>query len=752
MSKRIYLFLAIMLVLAALVPAVSAAPLTVHPSNPRYFTDGSGKAVYLTGAHTWNTLNDCGPSDPPPVFDYYAWLDYLQLYGHNFFKLWNLDSVSWDGDVSYAQPQPWSRTGPGNALDGHLKFNLNSLNQAYFDRLRARVIAAGNREMYVDIMLFDGIDAAEDWIGHPFNVNNNINGINGDTNLDGDGRETHTLSNPTITAIQKAYISKVIDTVNDLDNVLYEISNEDPGSTADRDWQYEMINYIKTYEATKPKQHPVGMTTYFPDPNDNDLFNSPADWISPRGTINDYSINPVPSDGSKIMILDTDHIYFGSAWNVNWIWKVFLRGYNVLMMDNYGEIPPIMSYPDADVAIMNRYMGYALTYANKMNLAAMTPSSNSADCSTTYCLRNPGQEYLAYQSESGSFTVNLQAGTYNYEWFNPSTGAVAGTGSFTASSGSRSFTPPFSGDAVLYLKSSVSSSCGDLVCNGTETCSTCPSDCGACSLTPVAWWKFDEGSGTIASDSSGNGNTGTLINGPTWTTGKIGGALSFDGVDDNVALGSPTTLDDITVKTITAWIKLDSFGGGGYGRIIDKEDCGTGTCAWLFSVDGDTNSLAYLQHFTTDYFLWSSSPTNSMTTGAWYHVAVIYDNSGASNDPIFYINGVLQTATEELTGSGTRKSDAANNAYIGNNAQGAQVVADFDGLIDDVRVYNRALSSQEILSLYQSGTCIHKSDTDCDGCVDNPELFAFIDRWKLSNVDVTLKEIIEAIGLWKRGC
>ena len=52
----------------------------------------------------------------------------------------------------------------------------------------------------------------------------------------------------------------------------------------------------------------------------------------------------------------------------------------------------------------------------------------------------------------------------------------------------------------------------------------------------VGWWKFDEGSGTVAYDSSGNGNDGNLTNGPTWATGKIGGALSFDGVDDYVEL------------------------------------------------------------------------------------------------------------------------------------------------------------------------------------------------------------------------
>jgi hypothetical protein len=74
--------------------------------------------------------------------------------------------------------------------------------------------------------------------------------------------------------------------------------------------------------------------------------------------------------------------------------------------------------------------------------------------STNYCLADIGQEYLIYQPGSGSFTVNLQAGNYYYEWFNPNTGNIASTGNINVGSGNRVFNPPFSGDAVLYLKNS----------------------------------------------------------------------------------------------------------------------------------------------------------------------------------------------------------------------------------------------------------------------------------------------------------
>jgi hypothetical protein len=164
-------------------------------------------------------------------------------------------------------PVPFQRVGPARALDGRLKFDLSQFRQAYFDRLRRRVILAGQRGFYVAVVLFNGwsiekakgvFDFQNPWRGHPFHRKNNINGIDGDPNRDNSGSEIHTLQVPAITAIQKAYVRKVIDTLNDLDNVLFEISNESHQDS--QAWQYHMITYIKKFEARKPKQHPVGMT------------------------------------------------------------------------------------------------------------------------------------------------------------------------------------------------------------------------------------------------------------------------------------------------------------------------------------------------------------------------------------------------------------------------------------------------------------------------------------------------------------
>jgi Family of unknown function (DUF6298)/Putative collagen-binding domain of a collagenase len=383
-------------------------------------------------------------------------LAFLKQYNHNFIRLWTWDQTQWlrysdsllrDATV-YVTPFPWVRVGPGTARDGKPKFDLNQFDQAYFNRLRQRVIDAGARGIYVSIMLFEGNVPASvptAVAGSPFNANNNVNGIHVDQNGDGKATEAYTLEIPGITAIQDAYVRKVIDTVNDLDNVLYEICNECPADSTG--WQYRLIDLIKSYQAGKPKQHPVGMTIQIGGSVDV-LYRSSADWISPNSEPSyDYLTEPKPGDGGKVILLDSDHITYFAAY-AGMIWRQFTRGLNPLFMDLAPPLRDKSPLPEQDA--IRKAMGYTSMFANKMNLAAMTPRGDLT--STGYALANPGSEYLVYAPSGGSFTVNLASGGYFFEWVNPSNGTIISSGSFSAASGDRSFTAPFSGDAVLYIK------------------------------------------------------------------------------------------------------------------------------------------------------------------------------------------------------------------------------------------------------------------------------------------------------------
>jgi hypothetical protein len=423
-------------------------PLRVSSDNGRYFATPDGRPVLLTGSHTWQNFQDTGRTDPPPVFDYPAYLDLLRRNNHNFFRLWVWEqsrfSVEIDSDDYFTAPGPYARTGPSAALDGRPRFDLDKFDQAYFDRLRDRVQQAARQGMYVSVMLFDGwsIQARKGeqahnnpWKGHPFNGANNVNGVNGDANGDGSGEETQTLAVPAVTARQEAYVQKVIDTVAGEDNVLFEISNEGPPNSVP--WQYHMIDYVKAHD---PRHHPVGMTATYPEGDNSALLGSPADWISPNGDVD----NPPVTTGAKVVLSDTDHLC-GLCGDSSWPWKSFTRGENPIYMDAYDGAYGIGgSLSDANAVAIRANLGYVRTYAERVNLATATPRPDL--CSTGYCLAGQGQ-YVIF-SPGGDFTVDVDTSGLTGEWLEPDTGR---TTPLAGVDGDK-FEAPFSGPAVLYLK------------------------------------------------------------------------------------------------------------------------------------------------------------------------------------------------------------------------------------------------------------------------------------------------------------
>ena len=437
-------------------------PLRICRENPRYFADKDGKALLLVGSHVWYNLVDMGPEDPPKAFDYDAYLQWMKRLDHNFMRMWAWEMVQWDTHGNnprirnqvttfYVTPHPWLRTGDGKALDGKPKFDLTKFNATYFKRLRQRINAARRKGIYVSIMLFEGwamqrIEGG--WKLHPFHPKNNINGINGDSNGDGKGLEVHELAVHAVTEIQKAYIRKVIDTVNDLDNVLYEISNENhPESTQ---WQYAMIRYIQEYEKGKPAQHPVGMTFQFKGGANQTLFDSPADWVSPNPE-GGYRDNPPANEGKEVILTDTDHLW-GIGGNQAWVWKSFTRGLNPIFMDPYDGVVLGKRF-DPKFKPLRRSMGYALQFAKRLDLNNCKPLNSLS--TTGYCLANPPNQYLIYQPAAGeSLKLKLKKGKYRAEWFNPNTGKIVSKQRVSVTKKETEFSNPVDGDAVLFVYTS----------------------------------------------------------------------------------------------------------------------------------------------------------------------------------------------------------------------------------------------------------------------------------------------------------
>ena len=219
----------------------------------------------------------------------------------------------------------------------------------------------------------------------------------------------------------------------------------------------------------------------------------------------------------------------------------------------------------------------------------------------------------------------------------------------------------------------------------------------------VGYWKFDNTTGP-GLDSSGFDNTATLNNGSSLVTSNMAPvrfhnprSVHFDGSNDYVDAGSADELDNIFSGggTVTAWIYATGYGENGLGRIVNKASSTIPDDGYVMHVRSASTSLAFARDFTTTNGIWYS-PTASISLNTWYHVAFVYDDTSASNDPLIYIDGVSQTVTESSTPAGSAVTDAGQSVIIGNDAN---TVRTFSGQIDDVRIYNRTLSASEIALL-----------------------------------------------------
>ena len=205
----------------------------------------------------------------------------------------------------------------------------------------------------------------------------------------------------------------------------------------------------------------------------------------------------------------------------------------------------------------------------------------------------------------------------------------------------------------------------------------------------VGWWKLDETDGTVAADSSGNGNSGKLIGDAKWqpSDGKTGGAISLDGDGDYIEIANEPNFDITGQITISAWVKANQLDKE-YQAIVTKGDS-----AWRIQRNQDQDTLEFacsglqVQNGNQYGALYG---TKTINDGKWHHITGVYDGEKM----YIYMDGIVDVS-QSASGA------IATNDYpvfIGENAQ--ETGRCWCGLIDDVRVYNYALSEDEILSLY----------------------------------------------------
>ena len=325
---------------------------------------------------------------------------------------------------------------------------------SYFRRLRDRVEYARRKDMYVSVMLFEGWEArfsGARWraAGHPYVSGNNVNSINGDRNGDGSPVEVYTLADPSITALQRAYVAQVLATVAEFDNVIIEICNECANDAATNAWQTYWVNFVRIYERSMSRyQHLIWRTPVGADVDDSvavlgarpDLISPGARWpgFSPAGS----GEMPVASD-SLPSVFDTDHIW-GAGGTADSVWRAFVRGHHVAYMDDPMNLTR-GRYPGYPNLMTRAAVGHVRLFSAGLNLAGAQPSTTAA--STGYALGAPRLGYIVYQPSNGSFTVNLSGASHSYEvvWLNVNTGQTLSQPDIAGGSAGQVFFNPFAG-------------------------------------------------------------------------------------------------------------------------------------------------------------------------------------------------------------------------------------------------------------------------------------------------------------------
>jgi hypothetical protein len=215
----------------------------------------------------------------------------------------------------------------------------------------------------------------------------------------------------------------------------------------------------------------------------------------------------------------------------------------------------------------------------------------------------------------------------------------------------------------------------------------------------VGYWKFDEGNGTIAHDSSNNNNTGTLVNGPFWVDGKYGKALNFDGSDDYVDCGTlgdfgSTTLNDTT--TYMFWINTSQTTSS---RILGTINDGYNT-ALAIEMNIPTTDKVRIYIRDDERHRLSADLENvfDFTGTGWHHFAFVVDVRNSSI--VIYIDGISRAITYSHQEAPTTFSDFQYPFTIGAWNLWGDVQSFFNGTIDDIKIYNRTLDSIEIEAHY----------------------------------------------------
>jgi hypothetical protein len=465
--------------------SLDAQPIRLHPANPHYFEFRGKPTVLITSAeHYGGVLNG--------AFNYVRYLDALRADGLNMTRIFAGLYRERPEDFGIANNtlaplpaafvSPYARGDAPGALDGLNKFDLSQWNEAWSERLRDFVSQAARRGIVVEVTLFCAYYRDHMWEASPLHSRNNVQGA-----FEGIPRaEVLTLKHPALVKIQEGFVRKVVETLNEFDNVFYEICNEPYATNVPDDWQRHIARTIAAAESGLPKRHLIaqniannGKKIADPDPNVS-IFH--FHYARPPSTVaENYALNKVIGLDETGFDGTADFVYRIQAWDFLAAGGAHYNNldYSFAVGHEDGSYAYPGTQPGGGSRNLRRQLGVLSRFFHGLDFVRMAPAANlivrgAPEEASARALGAADQsQYAVYlhharvladhqpryvvntRRRTVSLGLTLPSGTWQARWWNPQTGKIDKSEDFSHAGGERTVgSPEYAMDVALELRRS----------------------------------------------------------------------------------------------------------------------------------------------------------------------------------------------------------------------------------------------------------------------------------------------------------
>lgn len=458
-------------------------PIKLHPENSNYFSYKDKPLLLITSAEHYGVLINLD-------FDYIKYFDTISEDSMNYTRVFTGSFVEREEDIGWMKYDntlaphpdrvvvPWARSNIPGYRNGGNKFDLDTWDEQYFERLKDLLTQAEARNIIVELTFFGNQYGDGLWKNSPLHPDNNIQGIG--PSGEGSWREFQTKNDNQLLAYQEAMVRKIVTELNGFDNLFYEISNEPYNgimdTTAVDDWHNHMLKFIKDTEEGLPKKHLIATCFAVFDNPDVSVLNFHyvrVKEMAPLETLLTLNkvVNMDETLGSVIHSNTTDTRLEA--------WDHILQGGGAYNNLSWEYTPDNESGTDS-ARIINKYLRNLQRFMSGFNYERMVPDYEvvltKPDSSFVRVLSEKGKQYALYLHRSkikgdgnpeiwgyeafggirqNELPVDLPAGVYEIQWMNPSTGLFyQNIGQEVNHSGGelRLLTPEYVADIALQIK------------------------------------------------------------------------------------------------------------------------------------------------------------------------------------------------------------------------------------------------------------------------------------------------------------